>query len=130
MNSFRLGVTAPVVVPSAGAAPGLLHFVIYCTRYVHSVGGTIGLAPLARDNPDLRSTGILVGSSTHIAVVILGNHIHHAYYGSYIDGPVRATFGGTTTAECTRRSSHLSRDRVSRASWRFIQPGGPVAWVG
>ena len=32
-----------------------------------------------------------MGSSTHIAVVISGNHIHHDIY---IDGLVRATFGG------------------------------------
>jgi hypothetical protein len=60
----------------------------------NTVGDTIGLAPPAHNNPDLRTTGILVGSSTHIAVVISGNHIHHDYYGIYIDGLVRATFGG------------------------------------
>jgi Right handed beta helix region len=60
----------------------------------NTVGDTIGLAPPARGHPDLRTTGILVGSSTHIAVVISGNHIHHDYYGIYIDGLVRATFGG------------------------------------
>jgi len=57
----------------------------------NTVGDTIGLAPPAHNNPDLRTTGILVGSSTHIAVVISGNHIHHDIY---IDGLVRATFGG------------------------------------
>jgi hypothetical protein len=60
----------------------------------NTVGDTIGPAPPTRDNPDLRTTGILVGSSTHIAVVISGNHIHHEYYGIYIDALVRATFGG------------------------------------
>jgi hypothetical protein len=55
---------------------------------------TISLAPPAHNNPDLRTTGILVGSSTHIAVVISGNHIHHDIYIDYIDGLVRATFGG------------------------------------
>jgi len=58
------------------------------------VGDTIGLAPPASSNPDLRTTGILVGSSTHIGVVISGNHIHHDYYSIYIDSLVRATFGG------------------------------------
>lgn len=60
----------------------------------NTVGDTIGLAPPAANSPDLRTTGILVGSSTHIAVVISGNHIHHHYYGIYIAGLVRATFGG------------------------------------
>lgn len=60
----------------------------------NTVGDTIGLNPPAKNHPDLRTTGILVGSSTHIAVVITGNHVHHDYYGIYIDGLVRATFGG------------------------------------
>jgi hypothetical protein len=60
----------------------------------NTVGDTIGLFPPARNHPDLRTTGILVGSSTHIAVVIAGNHVYHDYYGIYIDGFVRATFGG------------------------------------
>jgi hypothetical protein len=77
----------------------------------NTVGDTIGLAPPASSNPDLRTTGILVGSSTHIGVVISGNHIHHDYYGIYIDSLVRATFGGETTiAGCTHRSgSHEHR---------------------
>jgi Right handed beta helix region len=60
----------------------------------NTVGDTIGLFPPAKNHPDLRTTGILVGSSTHIAVLIAGNHIHHDYYGIYIDGFVRGTFGG------------------------------------
>lgn len=60
----------------------------------NTVGDTIGLNPPAKNHPDLRTTGILVGSSTHIAVAITGNHVHHDYYGVYIDGLVRATLGG------------------------------------
>ncbi len=60
----------------------------------NTVGDMIGLFPPAKNHPDLRTTTILVGSATHIAVLIAGNHVHHDYYGIYIDGFVRATFGG------------------------------------
>jgi hypothetical protein len=58
---------------------------------------TRSAGPARQQNPDLRTTGILVSSSTHIAMVISGNHIHHDFYGIYIDGLVRATSGGAAT---------------------------------
>jgi Right handed beta helix region len=58
------------------------------------LGDPIGLAPPVRNYPDRFTTGILVGSSSYLHVLILGNRIHDNHYGVYVDGRVRVTFGG------------------------------------
>lgn len=58
------------------------------------VGDTIGLGPPVTNKPDLRTTGILVGASSRIKVLISRNYIHHNFYGIFIEGRVRATLTG------------------------------------
>lgn len=57
----------------------------------NTVGDPIGLGPPVKNKPDLRTTGILVGSSSRIKVLISHNYIHHNYYGIFIEGRVRPT---------------------------------------
>jgi nitrous oxidase accessory protein NosD len=54
------------------------------------VGDTIGLGPPVKNIPDLRTTGILVGASSHIKIVISRNYIHHNVFGIFIEGRVLA----------------------------------------
>jgi nitrous oxidase accessory protein NosD len=55
------------------------------------VGDTIGLGAPVKTIPDRRTTGILVGASSRITVLISGNHIRSNFYGIFIEGRVRAT---------------------------------------
>jgi Right handed beta helix region len=57
----------------------------------NTVGDTIGLGPPVTNQPDLRTTGILVGASSKLHVLIGGNSIHDNYYGIFIEGRVNAT---------------------------------------
>ena len=54
------------------------------------VGDPIGLAPPVKAHPDLRHTGILVGSSSRLHVLIQGNYIHNNHYGIYLNGRIHA----------------------------------------
>lgn len=55
------------------------------------VGDPIGLGPPVKNVPDLRTTGILVGASSHLHVTISGNHISRNWYGIFLEGRVSAT---------------------------------------
>jgi len=55
------------------------------------VGDTIGLGSPVKTIPDRRTTGILVGASSRIQVLISHNHIHNNFYGIFIEGRVQAT---------------------------------------
>ena len=55
------------------------------------LGDPIGLGPPVTNVPDLRTTGILVGASSHLHVVINGNHISRNWYGVFLEGRVSAT---------------------------------------
>lgn len=54
------------------------------------VGDPIGLGPPVTNVPDTRTTGILVGASSHVHVWIRGNHISHNWYGIFLEGRVTA----------------------------------------
>jgi nitrous oxidase accessory protein NosD len=56
----------------------------------NTVGDPIGLGPPVINKPDLRTTGILVGSSSRIKVLISHNYIHDNFYGIFIEGRVHA----------------------------------------
>jgi nitrous oxidase accessory protein NosD len=56
----------------------------------NTVGDPIGLGPPVKNKPDTRTTGILVGAASRIKVLIRGNHIHHDFYGIFIEGRVHA----------------------------------------
>ncbi len=43
-----------------------------------------------KNKPDLRTTGILVGASSRIKVLISHNYLHRDFYGIFIEGRVRA----------------------------------------
>jgi len=58
------------------------------------VGDPIGLGPPVTNVPDLRTTGILVGASSHLHVTISGNHISRNWYGIFLEGRVSATLHG------------------------------------
>jgi hypothetical protein len=66
------------------------------------VGDPIGLGPPVTNVPDRRTTGILVGASSHVHVAINGNHISHNFYGIFLEGRVSATL----------RHNHFHRVRV------------------
>jgi len=53
-------------------------------------GDPIGLAPPVTAHPDRHTTGILVGSSSRIHMLIRGNRIHHNRYGIYLNGRIHA----------------------------------------
>jgi parallel beta-helix repeat protein len=55
------------------------------------LGDPIGLAPPVKAHPDRRHTGILVGSSSRLRVLIQGNYIHNNHYGIYLNGRIHAT---------------------------------------
>jgi hypothetical protein len=55
------------------------------------VGDTIGLGSPVKTIPDRRTTGILVGASSRIKVLISRNYIHDNFYGIFIEGRVQAT---------------------------------------
>jgi len=55
------------------------------------VGDTIGLGAPVKTIQDRRTTGILVGASSRITVLISGNDIRSNFYGIFIEGRVRAT---------------------------------------
>ncbi len=57
----------------------------------NTVGDTIGLGAPVTNKPDLRTTGILVGASSKVHVLISGNFIHDNYYGIFIEGRVNPT---------------------------------------
>jgi nitrous oxidase accessory protein NosD len=59
-------------------------------------GDPIGLAPPVTAHPDRYTTGILVGSSSVIRVVIRGNLIHDNRYGIYLNGRIRAHIHGNS----------------------------------
>jgi nitrous oxidase accessory protein NosD len=54
------------------------------------LGDPIGLAPPVKARPDMRHTGILVGSSSRLHVLIQGNYIHNNHYGIYLNGRIHA----------------------------------------
>jgi nitrous oxidase accessory protein NosD len=54
------------------------------------LGDPIGLAPPVKAHPDRRHTGILVGSSSRLHVLIQGNYIHNNHYGIYLNGRIHA----------------------------------------
>jgi parallel beta-helix repeat protein len=54
------------------------------------VGDPIGLGPPVKNVPDPRTTGILVGASSHVHVTISGNHISRNWYGIFLEGRVSA----------------------------------------
>jgi nitrous oxidase accessory protein NosD len=56
----------------------------------NTVGDPIDLGPPVKNKPDLRTTGILVGSSSRIKVLISHNYIHDNFYGIFIEGRVHA----------------------------------------
>jgi hypothetical protein len=56
----------------------------------NTVGDPIGLGPPVKNQPDLRTTGILVAASSRIKVLISRNYIHHNFYGIFIEGRVHA----------------------------------------
>lgn len=56
----------------------------------NTVGDPIDLGPPVTNKPDLRTTGILVGSSSRIRVLISHNFIHNNFYGIFIEGRVHA----------------------------------------
>ncbi len=60
----------------------------------NTVGDTIGLGPPVTNKPDLRTTGILVGASSRVRVLISNNFIHNNFYGIFIEGRVIATLAG------------------------------------
>src|SRR6266571_9154309 len=91
-GELDLRVHPPVVVP-AERGPHEAVDVDAVVVVVHVVPGDQHGDVRGTADQDGRTT-ILVGSATHIAVLIAGNHVHHDYYGIYIDGFVRATFGG------------------------------------
>jgi hypothetical protein len=55
------------------------------------LGDPIGLGPPVTNVPDLKTTGILVGASSHLHVAISGNHISRNWYGVFLEGRVSAT---------------------------------------
>jgi hypothetical protein len=55
------------------------------------LGDPIGLGPPVTNVPDPRTTGILVGASSHLHVAINGNHISRNFYGIFLEGRVSAT---------------------------------------
>jgi hypothetical protein len=57
----------------------------------NTVGDPIDLGPPVINKPDLKTTGILVGSSSRISVLIARNFIHDNFYGIFIEGRVHAT---------------------------------------
>jgi nitrous oxidase accessory protein NosD len=57
----------------------------------NTVGDPIDLGPPVKNKPDLKTTGILVGSSSRIRVLIARNFIHDNFYGIFIEGRVHAT---------------------------------------
>jgi parallel beta-helix repeat protein len=66
------------------------------------VGDTIGLGAPVKNVPDLRTTGILVGASSHLHVTISGNHISRNWYGIFLEGRVSFTL----------RNNQFSRVRI------------------
>ena len=44
--------------------------------------------------PDPRTTGILVGASSHLHVTISGNRISRNWYGIFLEGRVSVTLSG------------------------------------
>jgi parallel beta-helix repeat protein len=57
----------------------------------NTVGDTIGLGAPVTNRPDLRTTGILVGASSKVHVLIANNYIHDNHYGIFIEGRVNPT---------------------------------------
>jgi hypothetical protein len=66
------------------------------------LGDTIGLGKPVKNVPDLRTTGILVGASSHVHVSITGNRISRNHYGIFLEGRVTAHL----------RHNHFHRVRV------------------
>ena len=58
------------------------------------VGDQIGLSAPVTNVPDLRTTGILVGASSHLHVTISGNRISRNWYGIFLEGRVSVTLRG------------------------------------
>jgi nitrous oxidase accessory protein NosD len=56
----------------------------------NTVGNPIGLGASATGRPDRRTTGIMIGASSRIKVLISGNDIYKNFYGIFIEGRVRA----------------------------------------
>ena len=54
------------------------------------VGDEIGLGKPVKNVPDPRTTGILVGASSHVHVSITGNRISNNHYGVFLEGRVTA----------------------------------------
>ncbi len=59
-------------------------------------GDDPGIAPPAKDVPDMKTTGILVAASSKLSVLIAGNTIKDNHYGTFIEGFVTATFRANT----------------------------------
>ena len=56
----------------------------------NTVGDPIGLGAPVTDKPDRRTTGIVIGASSRIKVLISRNDIYKNFYGIFIEGRVRA----------------------------------------
>jgi hypothetical protein len=56
----------------------------------NTVGEPVQLGPPVINKRDLRTTGILAGSSSRIKVLISHNFIHDNFYGIFIEGRVHA----------------------------------------
>jgi hypothetical protein len=55
------------------------------------LGDPVGLGSPVTNVPDLKTTGVLVGASSHVHVAINGNHISRNFYGIFLEGRVSAT---------------------------------------
>jgi nitrous oxidase accessory protein NosD len=56
----------------------------------NTVGDPIGLGAPVTNKPDRRTTGIVIGASSRIKVLISRNDIYKNFYGIFIEGRVRA----------------------------------------
>jgi Right handed beta helix region len=63
--------------------------------------------------PDARTTGILVGSASRIAVLISGNHISHNYYGIFLEGVGKVVHASISGNHYTKVSVQVKRVTVS-----------------
>ena len=63
--------------------------------------------------PDNRTTGILVGAASHIAVLISGNHISRNYYGIFLEGVGNVVHASISGNHYYKVSVHVKRVVVS-----------------
>jgi nitrous oxidase accessory protein NosD len=82
------------------------------------LGDVIDLAtsPTSKKNvavPDLRTTGILVGSASRISVLIRNNHISRNYYGIFLEGVGKVVHASLSGNHFSKVSVHVKRVVVS-----------------